>query len=268
MTLYYPSQSRIGRVTARGQGWDTVLRPVLGELVAAERPLIVEVGANIGASLLQMHAAKPHARFVCFEPSPRFRRLLERTIAANGWDVAVEPAMLGSSPGSRVLFTNATTASTLVSEYDRHELLDSRSVPVTTLDVYFENRGSIDFLKIDTDGFDYDVLLGGRELLGRDRPAIFFELEPDLTAQAGHRPEDVIAYLQECGYEDFLVLSNFGEALTTTRAAAEVLALAHEELYVDVVGVHSSEPDAPARLRRLEQTIGVKHSIRPGRRSG
>lgn len=121
----------------------------------------IEVGCDIGASLLKMQRAKPHALYLCFEPSSRFLPLLERTVDANGWrNVTVELFALGSSQTDRRLFTNATSASIVVESYYRHELVGSETVRTTTLDAYFRDFRPVDFLKIDIDGFEYESLAG------------------------------------------------------------------------------------------------------------
>jgi FkbM family methyltransferase len=248
-TIYYPSRSLLGRYIEDRRGWDAVLEPIVRLLVDDERPLIVDVGANIGASLIQMKAARPEGRFVCFEPSARFRSLLARTVVANGWrDVIIEPVMLGRNDATRKLFTNVTTASAVAQDYDGHVFLSSSDVVVRTLDGYLSETGPLSFLKIDTDGLDFDVLLGCRAILERDQPLLFFEFEPSLLERAGHQPSDVLSYLDDLGYRCFGVFSNFGDALEVTQSQARVLELARSELYLDLLCVHSSSSHAIAEL--------------------
>lgn len=262
LVFSYPSESMVGRYVAAG-GWDTTLRPILEALVPDDA-MIAEVGTNIGASLLQMKLARPSAQVVCFEPSARFLPILRRNIEVNGWSgVTVEEAVLASSIENRKLFTNTSTASVVAAEYDGHEFLFSTSFTTTTLDVYFAQGERLDFLKVDTDGFDYDVLLGGRETLARLRPVLSFEFDRKLIDQAGRTPESLLSYLAELGYDDVLVLSNDGEALGVASSVAEIMRLADRDLYVDLLAIHRDRADARAALERLAERIGTNYRLRP-----
>jgi FkbM family methyltransferase len=261
--LEYPSHSLIGETLRKGHGWDTVLVPILKRLVRDEAPLIVEVGTNFGASLAQMELAKPNARFVCFEPSSHFRWFLERNVARNGWNrVTIEPFLVTSAPGESELFRNGSTASSVAREYDGHLFVAAERVQATTLDAYFENWGPVTFVKIDTDGSEHQVLLGGRRLLERDRPLLFVELQPSLLERAGSDEHQLLNYLSELGYRDYLVFSNYGEALEAARTSARVLELARTELYLDLLCVHSSQREEISSLDSLCAAIGASCSIR------
>lgn len=241
-------------------GWDTALRPILEALVA-EDAVIAEVGSNIGASLLQMKLARPTARFVCFEPSARFLPILRRNIEASGWsDVTVEETVLASAVETRRLFTNASTASVVAADYDGHDFLFSSSFRTTTLDVYFVRAERLDFLKVDTDGFDYDVLLGGRETLGRLRPILYFEFDRKLIARTGRSAESLLLYLTELGYSQFLVLSNDGEALGVGDTK-DVLRFANREFYVDLLALPRERADAHEALLELSRRIGTNYRL-------
>jgi FkbM family methyltransferase len=181
-----------------------MLRPLLTELVGERSALVVDVGANIGASLLEMRLGAPRAHFVCFEPSRRFRRALERTVAANGWaNVRVRAEALGSVEATRTLYVNATTASVVAAAYGERPPLGAQDVEVTTLAAALGEEPRLDFLKVDTDGFDFDVLLGARPLLMRDRPPLFFELDPELLAWGGRGEDAVFELLDGLGYGAF-----------------------------------------------------------------
>ena len=259
--LYYPSRSRLGHHLELGRGWDSVLRPIVADLVESG-DLIVEVGANIGASLVQMKLGRPDAHVICIEPSRRYVRLLRRTVRENHWtDVRIDQRLLGRAPGRGVLYTNTRTASAVADSYDGQEFVEAAQLPVETLDGVMVDE-HVAFLKIDTDGSDYDVLLGARAMLARSMPPIFFEFEPSLMRRAGHEPENAIMYLQHLGYEQFLVFSQFGEALETTRASARIVELAGRGDYVDVLALHRGFPNAHERLEHLRQEIGSGHSIR------
>src|SRR4051794_8660326 len=71
LTLCYPSRSTVGADLAAGVGWESAVREIVGTL-EGEVPFLVDVGSNVGTSLLQFKLAKPSARVLCVEGSPRF----------------------------------------------------------------------------------------------------------------------------------------------------------------------------------------------------
>ena len=58
----------------------------------------------------------------------------------------------------------------------------------------------IDFVKIDVEGAELQVLEGGREVIKEYRPAMLIEIEARHTARYGHSPDDVSGWLLKLGY--------------------------------------------------------------------
>ena len=58
-----------------------------------------------------------------------------------------------------------------------------------------------DLLKIDVEGYEYEVLVGARVLLRERKPAICLELHLDLLERRGQSPIDVLGELQSHGYQ-------------------------------------------------------------------
>jgi FkbM family methyltransferase len=248
-TFFYPSRSIIGRAIAEGRGWDVTL-PRIVDALLPEDPVVIEVGSNIGASLVQIKRARPSAVVHCCEPSGRFAPILRRNIASYGWaDVDVLEAVLASDVERRPLYSNTSTASLVAAEYGSHEFLGSETVETTTLDLAFATLKRLNMVKIDTDGFDYDVLLGGERLLTQFHPVVHFEFAPKLLDAAGRSPHAAIAFVQSLGYRTLLVLEPDGTPLATSSDAPEIVDLARERNYVDVVAVHETSEQG---LRSLE----------------
>jgi FkbM family methyltransferase len=225
--FYYPTRSEIGALIAGGKRWDGMLRDIARELIGDERGLIVDVGANIGASVLELREGAPNARFVCLEPSARFRRVLLRNVHANRWPATVLPYAAGATEERRTLYFNATTASIAAAAYGERPPLGAQRVTVRTLDGLLIGERRVDLLKIDTDGYELDVLHGAEQTIWEHQPALFFEYDPGLLAWAGHQPDALLRLLGSRGYQRFvafapgggqlgsLELSELGEAART-----------------------------------------------------
>ena len=123
--------------------------------------LIFDVGANIGQTSVTYATAFPEAIIHAFEPSPEaYQKLVENT---SGFpNVVTHPFALGRTDA--VLGFAQSSAST------RNRLLPATAAGgENTIQVQVRNGADafrdlsasrIDYLKIDTEGHDYDVLLG------------------------------------------------------------------------------------------------------------
>lgn len=133
-------------------------------LAQTQKPIqVIDCGANIGMSLLYIKIRAPKARVICFEPNPAARAVLEKNIAANNWgkEVQVFPYALGKERGSADFFVDDAEAtssggSTAHFQKNKNQKLNSYTVKVEMLSHYIND--SIDFLKIDIEGTEFDVL--------------------------------------------------------------------------------------------------------------
>ncbi len=144
--------------------------------------VVLDVGANIGLATLAMATALPaSARLLAVEPSPRNLAHLRRNLAANGLAQRVEvvAAAAGAEPGSLSFHESEFGAgSHLVSGHHlAGNAMPAVQVPVETLDRVVSSRGleRLDFVKIDVEGFEPDVLAGGAGAIARFRPVIYVE---------------------------------------------------------------------------------------------
>jgi len=148
--------------------------------------LVLDVGAHCGETCRSLLQLFPETHIHAFEPvRENFNRLAEAT--RNEPNVHCHPLALGSDPGScEILLQPDSQTHSL-----RHQCPDggqagvrSERIEVSTLDEFAlrEHLGTIDLLKIDTEGFELEVLRGGKKLLAEGRVrAILLEasLDPD-----------------------------------------------------------------------------------------
>jgi FkbM family methyltransferase len=176
-----PSDQYYAAAAAQMRGQGRVCSVLRACLPDGGAPVVLDVGANIGLATLAMATALPgSARLLAVEPSPRNLVHLRRNLAENGlaW-VEVVPAAAGAEPGSLSFHEAAFGAGSHV--VSAHHLaggsMPSVSVPVDTLDRMVASRGleRLDFIKIDVEGFEPDVLEGATGAIERFRPVIYVE---------------------------------------------------------------------------------------------
>ena len=77
---------------------------------------------------------------------------------------------------------------------------------LTTLDSFCDEQQltRLDLVKIDVEGFEERMLLGGRQALRRWQPVLLLEIDPPRLREKGTTPERVLALLREMGYHFFV----------------------------------------------------------------
>lgn len=176
----------------------------------------VDVGANIGMYTLVMASqAGDEGRVFAFEPQERnCNRLLENIALNSLRNIEVARQALSDAPGEMVLYSPAPTSinQMMPSFYRQNfdpteEGVTGLAVPVATLDRMWEQapRDRLDFLKIDTEGHDYKVIMGARQTIARFRPHIVFEYNQRLWQDQGVLFEDVQGFLSDLGYSLYVI---------------------------------------------------------------
>jgi len=141
-------------------------------LKSVKDPLVIDVGAYVGAYSLR--ACRGGASVIALEPDPENYSVLKANLELNGCD-KVKPLMVaaGSKEGMVNLYWGKfyTTSSIVPSFYDATSEIKAR-VRVDTLDSILSREGllpesRIDFIKVDVEGAEVDVLKGASEVLKR-----------------------------------------------------------------------------------------------------
>lgn len=162
--------------------------------------VVVDVGCHLGA---WTDAASTHLRpaaIHAFEADPRLAADLEVRYASD--DAVIVNAMgLADEGGTRGLFVNTAAPSTSSMVEVEGSGLAAVEVPVTRGDEYAARHGidRVDYLKIDTEGFDWNVLRGFEGLYGPSLAVIQFEYN-EWNLRSRHLLADFYDLLAPHGY--------------------------------------------------------------------
>ena len=153
---------------------------LIGTVLASIDPeLCVDVGANVG-KYSQKILSLTNARVIAFEPQPGLQTKLESLARSFPERMEIVANGVGKDPGTLTLRYNeaATEHASFVqsiNEISYVDNLDTVDVSVVTLDHFFGARPDlhqVDLLKIDTEGFEDEVLQGAKETITRLRPKL------------------------------------------------------------------------------------------------
>jgi FkbM family methyltransferase len=162
--------------------------------VAGARPRPGDVAIDAGGcwgdtALWLAHVVGASGTVHTFEPSPRNRELLGHNLQLNpelAPRVRVHAAPLGRRPGETIWMDDIIAAGATAREQARE---DARSVRLQTdtIDALVQagTVERVDFIKVDVEGADLDVLQGAANTIVTQRPR--------LAIAAYHRPDDLVA---------------------------------------------------------------------------
>jgi len=187
------------------------LVPVL-EATLAPGGTMFDVGANIGVYAgWAAWLVGPTGRVHAFEPVPATRARLERFVASNGLHrVTIVAAAVGAAPGSVTLHVVPHASGLASAVGPATPEATPLDVPLTSLDAYLATQPDAtrpSLVKIDVEGFEFEVLRGAKDLLGRrEAPVVLFESQAAHLARAGAPWPEVVRWLAGVGYATFGLL--------------------------------------------------------------
>ena len=142
---------------------------------------IVEVGANIGNHLVFYAQHLDAKKIFPFEPNPEAVVLLDKNIRANKLETVVDKRGIGIGAGAEygkfaIMLPGENNLGAARLEAGSGEL------EVFPLDETLKGE-RVDFMKIDVEGMEFDVLKGAQGIIGRDKPTLMVEVFRPKIAQ-------------------------------------------------------------------------------------
>jgi FkbM family methyltransferase len=162
-------------------GHDSEVKETYENLVNKQKLKVVfDLGANYGTHslLFLVHGIKT----ISFEPIPALKRDFDYLCKLNNVQGQMENMAVGDKTGTATLTIPVNeTWNSVLSESENNVLADINKfekiqVPVTTVDKFVaETNLHPDLIKIDTEGYEINVLKGAQHTLKEIRPLIIFE---------------------------------------------------------------------------------------------
>jgi FkbM family methyltransferase len=149
----------------------------------------VDVGGHVG--LWSWNLAHQFNEVIAFEPVAAHRECFEKNLA--GLDnVTLRPLVLGVTSGRVSIQTEKGSSG-------NSQVCSGTDVEMVTLDSLAIPK--VDFMKIDTEGYEENVLRGAEQTIRRCRPTIIVEQKRDMSTRFGLKPLGAVEFLQSLGYK-------------------------------------------------------------------
>jgi FkbM family methyltransferase len=175
--------------------------------------IVIDVGANIGDTTVSI-AAKAPGQFLCIDGDPRYFDILLRNTRGISGSVSCEMVLCGASVETKMVAVQEASSTSVFLDAGK----EGTAREVTTIDALVRKHpefAATNLIKVDTDGFDYQVLRGALGTMRSSRPALFFELDPEHLTRVGDHPLSIFSDLREIGYHRVLFYDNFGLPVCT-----------------------------------------------------
>lgn len=163
----------------------------------------VDVGANEG--YYTIIAAKNGAKVLAIEPQRRLLSVIEKNLKLNDVSATVVNCAVSSRRGIGEIFLSSgvnpgSSGFTRMTRYN----LPKEAVQTEALSDILDDNGfdSVDVMKMDIEGAEYDAILGSQKLFKEGRiKSLLLEMHPAQIASHGKDAGDIERFLRGCGYE-------------------------------------------------------------------
>ncbi|HUZ72333.1 MAG TPA: FkbM family methyltransferase [Stellaceae bacterium] len=140
--------------------------------------VVVDVGTNVGNHAIYFDRIMQCSSVVCFEPNPTAIDLLRANVSLNQ-AAAVDLTHLGVGLGrgggrAKLLFPQSHNIG--AARLDTSEDANA-TIVVDTMDNRIVDLANLDFIKIDAEGMELDVLAGAVNIISSYRPTLLVEVE-------------------------------------------------------------------------------------------
>lgn len=156
-----------------------VIDNLLPKKITTGKPVLFDVGGNIGEYTIYLKNIFPEANIFTFEPNPKAFAVMKEKLAEFS-NVTCENIGLGSTVGSEKMFSysklensafGTLSRAALSDLYKMNDQIEEINFSINTIDNYCAQRNisRIDFLKIDTEGQELNVLKGAEQMIKNNK---------------------------------------------------------------------------------------------------
>lgn len=170
------------------------IQAVLEKLSTKRRGLAIDVGAHVG--LWSRVLAESFGCIHAFEPVSALRECFVKNVTYP--NVFIHPEAISDATG--VLWMRRTADNSGNSHVSIDGPEDAERVNAITLDQFMDNLARVDFIKVDTEGYEFQVIEGARRLIERDHPMFMIEQKAGAAERYARGRFDAKTRLEKFGY--------------------------------------------------------------------
>ena len=206
--LISPETEKIGATWTDGKVYDRpLIKLFYDNLLKKEKEefVVLDIGAQTGSFTL-LSKYFPQSRWYAFEPIAEAAEQLAVNLALNGIsNTSVFPACVSQKSGTEILKLPQDShwgLATLGARPLRFKSCKERKVASISIDDFINQEAinRVDFIKIDTEGWEWYVLQGAKETIKKYQPVILMEFNPQNMEQCHLNKGQLLRLLKELNY--------------------------------------------------------------------
>ncbi len=206
-----PLQIRSAPFTVLAEGKYEAFQLQITFEFAKHSSVFLDVGANIGVYGIVLAKRLPNLEIFAFEPLFECYKVAQENYELNQCSSGISQFRfaLGDEITAKEMFTPAytgTAGASFANQHPHEGIPKKEVVQIRTIDSL--KLANLDLIKIDVEGFEYQVLNGGTDTLARDKPTVIVEILRKWSQSFDRVPQDTFHILVEMGYFCFEIREN------------------------------------------------------------
>ena len=199
----FPQKKNLSRWMLKNlKPWDLSTINLINNLLGEDKAIFIDCGVNYGAYSIPISKEKINTTIVCFDPSKKALNNFKNNIKLNN-SKNIKYYNYGISDTiSKLFFCDDISSFKNSGEYSFVKLKSSYKVDTTTLDFFFKDYNlkiyKIIIIKLDVEGYEFNALIGMKNLLLKYNVIVFFEFSRMLLNKKNFSLEKFKNFLNIC----------------------------------------------------------------------
>lgn len=275
--ILLPDEHPLPRYQATWKRYDLALG-YISQIVFSKYPkaTAIDIGANVGDTAALLQKYQPVST-LCIEGVPEFIQYLKPNADHIG-NITIAECFVGRGDQFIDLEGIRTTGGTASIKGNLKS--SEKSVKIVSLaDILKAHRQFWDskLIKIDTDGFDFEIILSSLPVISKLQPVLHFEYDILFKESSWQESLSVIDNITKVGYSKFIVYDNYGNYLMSLSSQdidkfidlnTYLVSNRHRSgraavYYLDVCAFHEQDLDLFSQIKNYEMTsiLGSKVNV-------
>lgn len=211
-------------------GTEKWMNTIMSVLVKNSKGCILDIGVNLGQTLIKVKKADPDFDYIGFEPNPICVFYTEKLVAANRLNnVRIVPAGVAGTTGIVTLkyfsADQTDSSASIIDNFRPEQKVFAEKSIVVLNDEIASIEKKIGIIKIDVEGAELYVMQGLIKYINRDRPIIAIEILPVYKKENEERLERQRAIeelLKEEKYSILKIIKNNDDTFKSVQKINEI----------------------------------------------
>ena len=186
-----------------------------------ENESVIDIGANVGDTLIRLIGSNSKPNYYSIEADEYFFKYLKKN-KENISNTQNRITLIKELVGIDLIGNLSNTTTGTKALVESNDGLKTRKLDEIIIE---NNIKNIALIKVDVDGYDYNVLFSGMNQIKKYKPVLFFEYMS--LNKFGYI--DLINKLYEIGYKNWTALDNYGEIIFENKSYTDILTLIKSE---------------------------------------